>query len=150
MEKICKAVLAAIGGAVAAITEKYGLILIFVIFAVSFDIITGMAKAKATGVKLDSKTGTRGFWKKISLLLGLFFGVFLDFFITEATKVVDLVLPFASPFGMIVGVYIVLNESISICENLYACNPKAIPKWVANLLKTASNKIDEGENKPEK
>ena len=79
----------------------------------------------------------------------MFFGVFLDYFITEATQVVDIVLPFASPFGLIVGVYIVLNESISICENLYACNPKSIPPWIANLLKTASNKID-NENEEEK
>ncbi len=149
MEKLYKILLSVIGGAIAAMTEKYGLILLFVIIVVVFDIITGVAKSKATGVKLDSKTGTKGFWKKISLLLGLFFGVFLDYFITEATQVVDIVLPFASPFGLIVGVYIVLNESISICENLYACNPKSIPPWIANLLKTASNKID-NENEEEK
>jgi toxin secretion/phage lysis holin len=149
MDKLYKILLSTIGGAIAAMTEKYGLILFFVIVVVVFDIITGMAKAKATGVKFDSKTGTKGFWKKISLLLGLFFGVFLDYFITEAMQVVDIVLPFASPFGLIVGVYIVLNESISICENLYACNPKSIPAWIAKLLKTTSDKID-NENKEEK
>ena len=51
-----------------------------------------------------------------------------------------------SPFGLIIGSYIVLNECISICENLYECNPDIIPKWIANLLKNAKGKINEDKN----
>ena len=52
-------------------------------------------------------------------------------------------LPFETPFGLIICFYIVLNESISICENLYACNTGIMPKWIVKMLKSAKSQIDE-------
>ena len=40
-----------------------------------FDFVTGLVKSKITGVPWSSKRGFIGFWKKISLLAALFFGV---------------------------------------------------------------------------
>ncbi|MBQ2015661.1 MAG: phage holin family protein, partial [Clostridia bacterium] len=41
------------------------------------------------------------------------------------------------------GIYIILNESISICENIYKANKKSLPKWIKKLLSGAKGKIDE-------
>lgn len=146
-----KILLSVVSGIFASLTRQYGLILLFVIIGIVFDFVTGIVKCKVTGKPLSSKKGFRGFWKKMSLLAALFFGVFLDCFITSAlSEIISLDLPFALPFGLVIGAYIVLNECISICENLYECNPDIIPKWVANLLKNAKEKLsDEEENENE-
>lgn len=142
-EKI-KYILSAIGGVFATLTKQYGLILLFVVIGVVFDFVTGIIKCKVTGKPLSSKKGYVGMWKKISLLAALFFGVMLDYFIPNMLeKIVSLELPFALPFGLVIGTYIVLNECISICENLYECNPDIIPKWIEKLLKNAKEKIEE-------
>ncbi len=144
MERFFKCCLSAVIGFFAALTKQYGIVFGFVAFGITFDFVTGIIKCKVTGEKLSSRRGFKGFWKKMSLLMAMCFGVFLDFFIPlSLEKIVSAELPFNLPFGLIVGTYITLNESISICENLYECNPDIIPKWVAGLLKNAKNKIDD-------
>lgn len=112
-------------GAWATFKEQYAIILIFVIGAIVFDVITGFLKCKSANIKINSTKGTQGFFKKIGLLVSFGFGIFLDLFIPYALEVgVSIDLPFNSPFALIIAVYIILNESISICENLYGHAPR--------------------------
>lgn len=152
MEDKVKYILSVIGGLLATATKQYGLILLFVIIGIFMDCITGLIKSKITGKGWSSKVGFVGFWKKVSLLVALFFGIFLDYFIpTTLEKIVTVELPFALPFGLIIGAYIVLNECISICENLYSCNPDIVPKWIVGLLRNAKEKIaDDDKDKSDK
>ena len=142
-----KHVLSVIGGFLAALAHEYSLILTCVIIAIIFDVVTGLIKSRVKEKPWNSKRGMIGFWKKIALLVALFFGMFLDFFIPVALTAVNAELPFSSPFGLIIGVYITMNESISICENLYAINPMTIPKWIMTLMRKTSEKIDDGDGK---
>lgn len=148
MDKL-KYIGAVIGGVVATIAQQYALIFVCVILAICFDVVTGLIKSKVTGVGWSSAKGSAGLWKKVALLVALCFGVFMDYFIPAALNVVSITLPFDCPFGLIVGVYIVLNEGISICENLYKINPQAVPKWFAKILKDASDKISKEEKTDE-
>lgn len=143
-------IIATLGGFLATITQQYALILVCVVVAIIFDVITGLIKSKVTGKPWNSKRGTIGFWKKISLLVAFAFGIFLDYFIPIAFSAANITLPFSTPFGMIIGVYIALNESISICENLYEINPVALPKWIVKLLRTTTDKIDAEEDENDK
>lgn len=144
-------IVATIGGLAAALAQQYALILACVVIAIVFDTVTGLIKSKVTEKPWSSKRGTIGFWKKISLLVALAFGIFLDYFIPVALGAVSIALPFNTPFGLIIGVYIVLNESISICENFYEINPMILPTWIIRLLKTTTEKInDEEVNKNER
>ena len=47
-------------------------------------------------------------------------------------------------FGLIMCFYIVLNECISICENLYECDNSIMPKWIVNILLKAREQIEDG------
>lgn len=145
LEDVKKWFLSLVLGLWATFTQNYAIILTFVIVAIMLDLITGLIKAKVSGEGWSSKKGSKGFWKKIALLVAFGFGVFLDCFIPYALRIVSVELPFSSPFALIVGVYIILNESISICENLYETNPNSLPKWIKNLLANANDKIDKGE-----
>ena len=145
MEDIKKWIISLLIGAWATFTEQYAIILALVVCAIVFDIVTGLIKAKAKGEKISSRKGWIGFWKKISLIISFGFGIFLDCFIPYVLKVISITLPFDSPFALIIGVYIIINENISICENLNNINPTILPKWISNLLQGASDKINKGD-----
>jgi toxin secretion/phage lysis holin len=134
-------------GCIATFFDKYGLIIGLVAFAVVLDFATGLTKSKITGKKLDSKTGTIGLFKKMAMFLALTFGIFMDYFIPLLAKS-GLQLDFKAslPFGLIVGVYIIVNEAISISENLYAFGVK-LPKFIVELLKIAESEIGQKEGK---
>jgi toxin secretion/phage lysis holin len=131
---------------IATFTKQYGLLIALVAVAVVFDTATGMIEDKINGKPIDSKTGTKGFWKKVALLVGLFFGFFLDWFIPIMLTYISITLPFDMPFALIICFYIVLNECISICENLYEANPSVLPGWIVKLLGVAKDKLEEGSN----
>lgn len=146
MEKM-KWLLSILCGFLSAFTKQYGVIIAFVSCAVVFDWVTGIIGSKASGIPITSKKGMVGFWKKMALFAGLFFGFFLDCFIPYALARIHLELPVTGAvFGMIIGCYIVINECISICENIYKANPGILPQWVVTLLKLAKEQIDNGES----
>lgn len=145
MNETVKRVGSLISGVITTFFKLYGAILGLVCAVIVFDIITGIAGSKATGTKITSKKANQGFWKKIGLLLALFFGVFLDVFIPQTLAFVNFDLSFNMPFGLIFGCYIVFNEGISICENLDHIYPNLLPSWVKNFLKGGADKIDSAE-----
>lgn len=144
--KAIKTALSFIGGIIATIAQQYGLILGFVCIVIIMDIVTGIMKVKASDEKLSSDKARRGFWKKLAYIAAFTFGIFIDFFIPSMLTVfADIALPFNCPFGLILGVYIVLNESISICENLYIINPVAVPQWLKPFFEKLTEKIESKE-----
>lgn len=141
MERV-KWLLSIVGGALTVFARQYALILIFTTIGIVIDIVTGIIKAQVTGEGISSKKGTRGFWKKVALLVALFFGFFLDYFIPFALATMNISIPVSSAFfGMTIGCYIVLNEAISTTENLYIINPDIFPKWIVTILRTAKKRI---------
>lgn len=136
----------AIIGTIATLAEAYIVLVILVAAAIVLDVITGLIKCLAIGEKLSSAKGTKGFWKKIMLLAALLFAFFLDVALPSIMEVVKIKMPFDKTllFGSIVGVYIILNESISICENILKANKMALPKWLKKLFQDAKKDLDEG------
>ena len=135
-EERTKAVLAALSGALAALAEDYGMILLLGCAFISLDLVTGLAKAKISGT-VSSAVGRQGFWRKAALLAALVFGICMD-------KLLGVMIPgFASPVGRLLGLYIAVNEAISICENLDACAPPP-PKILSSALENAGDKLDAG------
>ncbi len=141
-EGIIKSALSVIAGVAATLCGQYGVMFLLVAAAVVLDFATGIIKAKAIGQGLDSKIARRGFWRKISLLAALAFGVFLDLIAGVLLVKAGIVISSETPFALVVASYIVLNESISIAENLYQINPDSLPKAVINLLRIAKEKSD--------
>lgn len=146
MEKPNKVLMAlsALLGLIGSISQEYVVLIILVAVVIALDVISGLIRAAATGEPITSKKGTQGFWKKMILLFSMAFAFFLDIAIPLVLNVVSIKLPFEQSllFGSIVGVYIILNESISIVENIYKTNRKALPKWLKRLLTGARDEID--------
>lgn len=144
MERILKVSASLLSGLVASFWGIYGPVMVCVFVIIIMDVITGILKAKALGIPLSSKKGARGFWKKMALITALAFGMFLDVFIPIMLGIVTINLPFTLPIGTIVGCYIVVNESISVFENIYSINPVALPSWIKKLLDGSKEQIDRG------
>ena len=113
MEERTKAILAALSGALAALAEDYGMILLLGCAFILLDLVTGLAKAKIRGT-VSSAAGRKGFWRKAALLAARVFGL-----------------------------YIAVNEAISICENLDACGIR-LPKILSSALESAGEKLNAG------
>ena len=136
MEERTKAILAALSGALAALAEDYGMILLLGCAFILLDLVTGLAKAKIRGT-VSSAAGRKGFWRKAALLAALVFGICMD-------KLMGVMsLGFASPIGRLLGLYIAVNEAISICENLDACGIR-LPKILSSALESAGEKLNAG------
>ena len=131
-------------GLVASFWGIYGPVIVCVLVAICMDVISGLVAAMASGEKISSRVGWIGFWKKMALILALAFGIFMDSFIPILLGTISLELPFTMPIGTIVGCYIVINEAISIIENINQAAPTALPKWIKKLLEGAGKTIDDG------
>lgn len=139
-----KWIVATLSGVAATFWGVYGPVFVCVLCAIILDIVTGLIKAKATQTPITSERGVKGFWSKMALLAGLAFGIFLDAFIPIMLGAVSVELPFNLPIGTVVGCYIVLNECISIFENINKAAPTALPKWIKRLLNGAKDTINDG------
>ena len=141
MHDITKWLISAVCGSVAAFFGQYGLFFGLVAVAVVLDVVTGLIKVKATGEGLSSKKANRGFWRKISLFAALFFGIFLDYVSVVVLAQAGVSLPVETPFALIICAYIIINEAISVAENLYLANPDSFPKWISDKLKIARDQV---------
>lgn len=129
-------------GIIATFFEQYGLLILLVATAIVFDLVTGLIKAKKDPSDAwSSEKCRKGLYKKLGLLVGMAFGFYLDWFIPQVLLYVNVAVPFAMPFALIISFYIVLNECISVCENLYAINPEIMPKWIVNLLTNVKDRL---------
>lgn len=131
-------------GLIASFWGIYGPVIICVLVAICMDVVSGLVASMASGEKISSKVGWIGFWKKMALILALAFGIFMDSFIPILLGTISLELPFTMPIGTIVGCYIVINEAISIIENINQAAPTALPKWIKKMLEGAGKTIDDG------
>ena len=139
-----KKLLSVLLGVLVSFTDKYGVMILLVGCAIVFDFATGIVKAKINE-NLSSEIGTKGLFKKVALLICLFFGFFLDYALVYMGNYISINIPI-TPFGMILCFYIILNESISICENLYACDSGIMPQWIVKILQSAKSELEDNKD----
>lgn len=144
MTKTIQWIISIVCGAVATFFNAYGAMLGFMATAIILDLITGLIKAGKAGT-ISSKVSKQGIRGKALYFVTFFFCVLLDVFIPYMLQYISVTLPFNLPFTLIITIYIVLNECISIAENINEVNPNLLPSWVIPLLKVGKKKIDNTE-----
>lgn len=139
-----KAALAVALGAVSAWMGHVAPLVLCVACALVLDYITGMLAAAKEG-DLSSSKGAKGIYKKLAFLCMLGLGFFLDYAIPFfAERGLSREMNFQLPFGLIIAAWIVLNESVSVLENLLRCGVR-VPAFLVKTLKLASESLDKGE-----
>lgn len=82
------------------------------------DYVTGIIASKYRGEKLSSYKGMRGIVKKVCMWLLILIGAWVDILIQYAITNAGLDLQFPFVVSIIVAVWLVVNEMISILENM--------------------------------
>ena len=109
------------------------------------DYITGMAGAAYTG-EINSRVGIIGIVKKICYLALVAVGIVVDYLITTALVQIGLSIQINYCFGMIVTIWLIINELISILENLGELNVP-LPHFLVSIVKNLKGRVEETADK---
>lgn len=104
------------------------------------DYFTGMTASKFRGEKITSKRGFEGIVKKVSMYILIFVGFGIDCMIGYVTSNLHIDLNLPMLFSAIIASWLVINELISITENVEVTGVK-IP-IINPILKFIKNKIE--------
>lgn len=144
-ENIIKGAFALILAGIAAYFRALLGPLIILAVVMIIDYITGMASAWVNKV-LSSRAGIVGIIKKVSYLFAVIVAAALDYIIHSATAKAGIKIDSFYMFGLVVTIWLILNECLSILENLTEIGvplPAFLKKAVEKLKKTAERKGEE-------
>lgn len=140
-------------GIIAFIGDRLGIIypaLILFILLMIMDYISGMLAAKKellehpNNRKLgwNSKKGLMGIYKKIGYMLTVLVAISTDYVIFVFIGEIGFTYKQNTLFGLLVLVWFILNELISILENVGRMGVK-LPKFLVKTLTEIRNNVDE-------
>lgn len=142
-DNVFKGVFAVIVGGITAYFREIAVPLFILIAVMVIDYISGMLKAW-TKAELSSKTGIKGIVKKVCYLLVVCVAAVVDWLITEGLNKAGVQVDVNFLMGVIVTVWLIINELISILENLSIIGvplPSFLLRVVKKLKVTVENKI---------
>lgn len=149
-DNIIQATVSVALGALAAYFNALLIPLVILIAVMLIDYGTGMAEAYINKT-LNSRIGVKGILKKLGYVVLVCVGGVVDYLIGAglATAGVE----FSSYyFGLIIAVWLIINELISILENLTEIGTP-IPKFLVNIVhrlkNTVENKVNSDTDKEE-
>ena len=131
-------------GAVGALAAYFNVLLIplaVLMGAMLIDYITGMAGAACTG-EINSRVGVTGIIKKAGYLALVAVGMVVDYLINSALVNIGINFRIYYCFGMIITIWLIINELISILENLGELKIP-LPKFLVNTIKALKGRVED-------
>ena len=144
-ENMFKLIFASILGGLAAYFKVMAIPITVLITVMLIDYISGMTKAWITS-ELSSKIGLRGIIKKLCYLLVVCVAAVVDWLITSGLKNIGVQVAATYYIGVIVTVWLIINELISILENLGAIGVP-LPAFLTKLVKRLKSEVDKNNEK---
>lgn len=145
---------ATISVAIGALISYFNILLIPILVLIAvmlIDYITGLTSAYRNG-ELKSKTGLIGILKKVSYLVLVAVGGVVDYLICSGLATAGFDFGVTYCCGLIVCVWLIINELISILENLSELGtpiPPFLVKIVHRLKDSVDSKTDYDTDKKE-
>jgi len=143
-ENILKGITAVILGGITAYLNIMAIPLIILIAVMVIDYASGMLKAWVNA-ELSSRIGLKGIIKKVSYLLVVCVAAVVDWLITSGLGAIGITIDVNFCFGVIVTIWLIINECISILENLAILGvplPPFLTGMVHRLKVAVENKTD--------
>ena len=104
------------------------------------DYITGMVSAWHNA-ELSSKKGVFGIIKKLCYLALVCVGMGVDWLIYSGMTQVGITMNYTVFFGILVAIWLIINELISILENLNRIGVP-LPKFITVIVKKLKNTVE--------
>ena len=142
-----KGLQAALSAAFAALTVYFNTLIVPVLVLLVFmvlDYATGMVRAWRAR-ELSSKVGVDGIVKKVGYMVLIAVAMGVDYLIWSGLTAVNVSVTCQLWFGMLVSIWLIINEMISILENLGKIGvpiPEFLKK-IINRLKSSVEKTNE-------
>ena len=140
-----------VAGVIGALAAYFNVLLVplaVLVAVMLIDYVTGMAGAAYTKT-LSSRTGVLGIVKKAAYLALVAVGMVVDYLITSALVHIGIRLQINYCFGMIITIWLIINELLSI--NI------PLPRFLVDVVKSMKDKVEskadgkhyrDGEDKP--
>ena len=141
-----KTVQAAFAAAISAATCYLGIVavpIVVLLIAMIIDYVTGMMSAWLNS-ELSSKKGIKGIVKKISYLALVAVAMIVDWLIFQVLQQINVDLHYSVFFAVLVTVWLIINELISVLENLSRMGVP-IPNFLKKIIDRLKNTVDESE-----
>lgn len=131
-------------------------ILLLLIVMMFVDYLTGMMASKREAIDhpndpaygWNSTKGSIGIFKKVAYMFVILVAMVVDYIIRKVALVVGFQINVKAIFGLMVAVWYLLNELLSIIENAGRMGAP-VPEWLAKYISVLKNKIEskgEGSN----
>lgn len=141
--KTIQAVLSAAIAAFAAYMGALAVPVIVLMVMMILDYLSGMAAAWVHN-NLSSKIGAKGIVKKVGYMALIVVAMGVDYLIYSGIAAVNIDLGYNMWFGLLVAVWLIINELISILENLDQLGVP-IPKFLTAVIQKLKINADGGE-----
>ncbi len=138
------ALISAVVAAVSAYMRELAIPVAVLLGVMLLDYLTGVASA-CKNREVSSRTGLVGILKKVGYLAVVAVGMTVDYVVVMSGERLGVRLPGGNYFGLLVTVWLILNECISILENADAMG-LPVPAFIAaalERLKKHSEEFDE-------
>ena len=149
-ENVIQALFSAALGAIMAYLNILLVPFVVLLVVMITDYFTGMAEAYVNKT-LNSRIGVVGILKKIGYIVAVAVGVVADYLITNALIKIGIDINVSGYIGLVVTIWFIINELISILENLTEIGTP-LPKFLVSLVKRLKITVDntaESEDKDE-
>lgn len=114
---------------------------IILIVAMIIDYATGMTAA-FYNAELSSKKGIKGIVKKVGYLALVAVAMILDWLISQGLQQINVNLNYGVFFAVLVAVWLIINEIVSILENLSRIGVP-IPKFLTKIIEKIKVTVEE-------
>lgn len=153
MEKYVLAVQVLISAAIAWVSDKLGIlypVLCVLLIMMILDYITGMLASKREAIDhpsdpaygWSSKKGAKGIIKKVGYLCVIAAAMVMDYIILNVASTIGFEMPTKAFFGLLVAVWYILNELLSVVENAGRMGAD-VPDWLTKYIASLKHRIDE-------
>lgn len=115
-------------------------IFVLLVFMI-LDYITGLASAWIK-CELSSRTGITGIIKKVMYLVLISVGIGADWVISFGLSDIGIDFEYGYLIGVLITIWLILNELMSILENISEINGNTYPKFVKNILSHIKKAIE--------
>ncbi len=156
MEKTVKMAYTGLAGAISVIAAwlfaRLG-VLLYVIITLAvmmcIDHLSGMMASKYEAIDhpddpnygWSSKKGAKGILKKVGYICVIAVAIVVDYIIMQVAETAGIEIKIKAIFGLIVTVWYLLNELLSIVENAGRMGAP-VPDWLTKYIAMLKNKID--------
>lgn len=128
-----KLLLSALGAWISIKLGILGPVLLVLTMVIVLDYLTGMLAAKYLG-KWNSKTGIWGIVKKLMYGIAVVIGMTVDWLIVELARYIGVSISISTFFGLATALWLIINELISIGENLIKLESDAMPPFLKKAI----------------